>query len=148
MKKFVFTNESLLRIKNDEHERLKRELENVDKRIRLIDEEIVSIDGRVAAEQHKQERDCETGTDAQQLIRYEDFFRYMREKREAAQKAREELEKERAVIQKELFAVHNQIKVLEEMRDAQYQEYLKEVALDESKELETMMSFNLYEGAS
>ncbi|MDO5112371.1 MAG: hypothetical protein Q4E65_08705 [Clostridia bacterium] len=148
MKKFVFTNQSLLRIKNDEHERLKRELENVDKRIRLIDTEIVSIDGRVAAEQQKQERDCETGTDAQQLIRYEDFFRYMREKREAAQKARAELEKERAVIQKELFAVHNQIKVLEEMRDAQYQEYLKEVALDESKELETMMSFNLYEGAS
>lgn len=147
MKKFVFTNQSLLHIKNDEHERLKRELENVDKRIRSIDEEILSIDSRVAVEQQNQERDCETGTDAQKLLQYEDFFRYMRERREDAVKRRAELEKERAVIQKELFAVHNQIKVLEEMRDAQYQEYLKEVALDESKELETMMSFNLYEGA-
>ncbi len=147
MKKFVFTNQSLLHIKNDEHERLKRELENVDKRIRLIDEEILSIDSRVAVEQQNQERDYEAGTDAQKLIQYEDFFRYMRERREDAMKKRAELEKERDVIQKELFAVHNQIKVLEEMRDAQYQEYLKEVALDESKELETMMSFNLYEGA-
>lgn len=147
MKKFVFTNESLLHIKNDEHERLKRELENVDKRIRQIDEEILSIDSRVFTEQQKQETDCEAGTDAQKLMQYEDFFRYMRERREDAVKRRAELEKERAVIQKELFAVHNQIKVLEEMRDAQYQEYLKEVALDESKELETMMSFNLYEGA-
>ncbi|MDD4075673.1 MAG: hypothetical protein PHC80_06240 [Eubacteriales bacterium] len=148
MKKFVFTNESLLHIKNDEHERLKRELENVDKRIRQIDEEILSIDSRVFTEQQKQETDCEAGTDAQKLMQYEDFFRYMRERREDAVKKRAELEKERAIIQKDLFAVHNQIKVLEEMRDAQYQEYLKEVALDESKELETMMSFNLYEGAS
>ena len=148
MKKFVFTNQSLLHIKNDEHERLKRELENVDKRIRSIDEEILSIDSRVFTEQQKQETDCEAGTDAQKLMQYEDFFRYMRERREDAVKKRAELEKERAIIQKDLFAVHNQIKVLEEMRDAQYQEYLKEVALDESKELETMMSFNLYEGAS
>lgn len=148
MKKFVFTNQSLLHIKNDEHERLKRELENVDKRIRQIDEEILSIDSRVFTEQQKQETDCEAGTDAQKLMQYEDFFRYMRERREDAVKKRAELEKERAIIQKDLFAVHNQIKVLEEMRDAQYQEYLKEVALDESKELETMMSFNLYEGAS
>ena len=148
MKKFVFTNAALLRIKNDEHETLKRELENVDKRIRIVDEEILSIDKRVMEEQFKQEKDYEVGTDALRLQNYEDFFRYMREQRKAAQKKRLELEAERDGIQKQLFAVHNQIKVLEEMRDAQYQEYLKEVALDESKELDTMMSFNLYEGAS
>ena len=46
-----------------------------------------------------------------------------------------------------LLAVHNELRVLEEMRQEQYQQYCKEVAADEAQELDAHISFTIYERA-
>lgn len=147
MKKFVFSNESYLRIKKDEDDTLKRELENVDKQIRVLEAAIDEIDERVLSEMESQEKESAEGITVDKLLQYQNFYSYMREKRKELQKKREVLEKERAGIREQLIKVHNQIKVLEEMRETQYAEYLKETAKEEAKEMDTVLSFKIHEGA-
>ena len=57
------------------------------------------------------------------------------------------LQEERTKLKHELVKLHNVLRVLEEMREEQYAAYLKEVAIDEAKELDSFLSFNIYEGA-
>lgn len=147
MKKFVFSNASYLRIKKDEDETLKRTLENVDKQIRTIEDAIDETDERVLAEMESQEKESEQGVTVDKLLQYENFYSYMRERRRELLKKKEALEQERAGIREQLLKVHNQIKVLEEMRESQYQEYLKETAREEAKEMDTVLSFKIHEGA-
>ncbi len=147
MKKFVFSNESYLRIKNDAYDTLKRELENVDKEIEALESEMASIDRKVLDEMKRQEKDCEEGVTADRLMQYQNFFAYMREKRKELEKQRDVLEEARTQIQQRLFKTHNEIKVLEEMREEQYAEYLKEVEKEEAKDMDTVLSFNIHEGA-
>lgn len=147
MKKFVFSNESYLRIKKDEDDTLKRELENVDKQIRILEAAIDEIDERVLSEMESQEKESAEGITVDKLLQYQNFYSYMREKRKELLKKREVLEKERAGIREQLIKVHNQIKVLEEMRETQYAEYLKETAKEEAKEMDTVLSFKIHEGA-
>ena len=147
MKKFVFRNESYLRIKNDEDETLKRALENVDKQIRSLEEAISEIDERVLAEMESQEKESGQGITADKLRQYENFYRFMREERKELLKKKAALEEERAGIRERLLKVHNEIKVLEEMKEEQHAEYLKEVALEEAKDMDTVLSFKIHEGA-
>ncbi len=46
-----------------------------------------------------------------------------------------------------LVRVNNELRVLADMRAEQYLEYCKEVAADEAKELDTHMSFSMFERA-
>ncbi len=147
MKKFVFSNESYLRIKNDEHDTLKRALENVDKEIEALENEMQTLTLRVNEEAQRQEKDCEAGITADKLMQYQNFFLYMREKRKDLSKAKDALLQKREGIQKQLFTVHNQVRVLEDMREAQYAEYLKEVEKEEAKDMDTVLSFSIHEGA-
>ncbi len=146
MKKFVFSNASYLRIKNDEYDRLKRELENVDKEIEIVENEMESVTLRILDEMEAQEKDCEEGVTADKLMQYQNFFQYMREKLNELKKKKDQLLIKREGIQKNLFAVHNQVKVLEEMKEEQYAEYLKETAKEEAKDMDTVLSFNIHEG--
>ena len=147
MKKFVFSNESYLKIKNDEHERLKRELENADRDIEALDGAILHNDEKVREESERQERDCAQGVTVDTLMMYQNFFLFMREDRKKLARAREKRMAEREETQQTLFKVHNQIRVLEEMKEEQYAEYMKEAAKEEAKDLDTVLSFSIHESA-
>ena len=147
MKKFVFTNESYRKIKNDEYDRLKRELENVDREIEELEAQIQSIEARIEAERIRQDRDCEEGVTVEKLMQYQNCYAYMRDARKTAEEARDTLRLTREALQQELLKLHNQLRVLDEMREEQYAEYLKEVEKEEAKDMDTVLSFNIHEGA-
>ena len=146
MKKFAFRNESYLRIKNDAYDALKREMENVDKEIDTIESEMHEIALKVIDEMEQKEKDCEEGVSADKLMQYQNFFLYMREKQKELARIRNLLLERREDIQKKLFKTHKEIKVLEEMREEQYAEYLKETDKEEAKDMDTVLSFNIHEG--
>lgn len=146
MKRFVFTNEKYYKIKLDEDERLKLELKNVDKDIESVYLEIKELDIRAENESLAYNEDVRTGTSAKRLASYQWFMPYLKELKEAAMKKLEALQKERLRLQNLLIKTRNDIRVLEQMKDEQYAQYMKEVAADEAKELDSHMSFNLYRG--
>lgn len=144
MKKFVFTNEKYYKIKLDEDDRLKLELESVDKSIELAVNELKELDIRAENEGLAYREDMRTGTTAKKLATYEWFVPYLKELREAAQKKLEELQAQRLRLQNLLVKTRNDIRVLEQMKQEQYEQYLKEVAAEEAKELDSHISFNLF----
>ncbi len=146
MKKFVFTNEKYYKIKLDEDDRLKLELESVDKNIEAAANEIRELDIRAENEGLAYREDMRAGTTAKKLATYQWFMPYLKELREAAQKKLEALQAERSRLQNLLVKTRNDIRVLEQMKDEQYAQYLKDVAAEEAKELDSHISFNLFKG--
>ncbi len=146
MKKFTFTNEKYYKIKLDEDERLKLELKSVEKNIEAAANEIRELDIRAENESLAYREDMRTGTTAKRLESYQWFMPYLKELKEAAQKKLEALQAERLRLQNLLIKTRNDIRVLEQMKKEQYEQYLKDVAAEEAKELDSHISFNLFRG--
>lgn len=147
MKKFVFTNQKYYDIKNNEDQGLKRELKNVDKDIEAVLAAIALLVKRFETQRESYNKACKEGVKAEVLRTYQWFFPYIQEEQEKCQRELALLEEERRKLREKLIKLHNELKVLEEMRAEQHQAYLKEVANEEAKELDSHVSFTIYEGA-
>lgn len=147
MKKFVFTNEKYQGIKQKEYERLKLDMQNVDKEIDKENAALKRIEDTFDAERERFAADCRSGIGAKELIAYQSFFDYLQEERKAQLSKIAKLHEKKRALTDALVIVYNELKVLEEMRQEQYLEYCREVAADEAKELDAHISFTIYERA-
>lgn len=147
MKKFVFTNEKYYTIKTKDYDALKRRMQSVDKDIEAVLARIDAAEQKFEAERQSYNKQCKEGVRAEQLRTYQWYFPYLREQQEALAAERLRLEEEKRKLREQLIKLHNEIKVLEEMREEQYAAYLKEVAMEDAKELDSFLSFTIYEGA-
>ncbi|MDL2217435.1 flagellar export protein FliJ [Christensenellaceae bacterium OttesenSCG-928-M15] len=147
MKKFVFTNERYMGIKSDEYDALKRTLQNVDKNIELVLMEMRALEHRFDTERVTYNKACTDGVRVEQLRTYQWFFPYLLEEQKKLAIKLQQLEEERRRLRDQLVKLHNELKVLEKMKEEQYAAYLKEVANDEAKELDSFLSYTIYEGA-
>lgn len=147
MKRFVFTNEKYQSIKEKEYDRLKLDMKNVDKEIDAANSVIAGLDSRFNAERAAFDQACKQGVGAGELISYQGYFEFIQERRaQEEEKLRVLLNRKRELTDM-LVRVNNELRVLEDMRAEQYQDYCKEVAADEAKELDTHMSFGMFERA-
>lgn len=147
MKKFVFTNEKFYGIKEKEFERLKLDMGNVDKEIDTATAALAELEDRFSAERAAFAAACKEGVGAGELMNYQGFFEFLKEQQAEVRSRLAQLVRRKQALADALAKVNNELKVLDEMREEQYQEYCKEVAAEESKELETTMSFSIYEKA-
>ncbi len=79
MKKFVFTNERYLHIKNDEYEALKSKVQNVDKQIEIVNNDLRALELRFHEESVSYNSDCASGVRVDQLRTYQWFFPFLLE---------------------------------------------------------------------
>lgn len=142
MKKFVFTNERYRSIKEKEYERLKLDIKNVDKEINKAAAALAELDARFKSERAAFGNACRQGVGAGELVSYQGYFEFLQERRaEAGQKLSLLLERKREITEA-LIRLNNELRVLEDMRQEQYQDYCKEVAAEEAKELDSHMAFH------
>lgn len=147
MKKFVFTNEKYQGIKENEYERLKLDMQNVDKEIDMENAALKRLEENFDTERERFAADCRRGVGARGLLSYQSYFDYLQQERSLQLDRLAKLHERKRELTEALLAVHNELRVLEEMRQEQYQQYCKEVAADEAKELDAHISFTIYERA-
>lgn len=147
MKKFVFTNEKYQGIKEMEFDRLKLDMRNVDKEIDMANAALAELDIRFTAERKAFAAACKEGVGAGELINYQGFFEYLKDKRRELEQILSALLSRKRELTQKLLRVQNELRVLDEMRQEQYQAYCKEVAEEEAKELDANMAFTIFERA-
>ncbi len=141
MKKFVFTNEKYQGMKAKEYDRLKLDVKNVDKEIDHTASALAELDSRFDLERTAFENACKQGVGAGELLSYQNYFGFLKERRVEHQQKMDALLKRREELTELLLRVNNELHVLEEMRQEQYQTYCKEAAAEEAKELDNHMAF-------
>ncbi len=147
MRKFVFTNERYLDIKQKDFDRLKKEMASLDREIEMLENEKHRQNETLGREQAAFHADCKKGATARTLCMYQDFFRYIHERIDEI-----ELQIEAKLEQKEklsalLVKLHHEIKALEEMKKEQYAAYQKEVSEESAKEIDAFIGFSIHEKA-
>ncbi|NCB30019.1 MAG: hypothetical protein EOM66_01250 [Clostridia bacterium] len=147
MKKFVFTNEKYQELKEKEDERLKLNMKNVDKEIDMAAAALHALDEKFNSERSVFESACRHGVAAGELASYQGYFEFLQDRRKDATREMEALLDRKRTLTEALLRVNNELRVLEEMRQEQYQAYCKEVAAEEAKELDTHMAFTIIERA-
>ncbi len=147
MKKFVFTNEKYRAIKENEYDRLKLDMKNIDRDIDMALNAQNALTAEFEAERTRFNAACKEGVGSGELLCYQGFFDFIQERREEIAKRLAELRKKKQELTHRLARLLNELKVLDEMREEQYQAYCKEVAAEEAKELDSHMSFTIYEKA-
>ena len=143
MKKFVFTLQSLYNYKLTVEKMQKAELRKAQIALKeLLDEEQRLL--RAFAENERSlEKALRENTDViNALIEHDAYFRFLRD---AIIEVRQRIVKAEEVVRKcqeRLIITMKELKTYVKLRDEQYQEYLKEVQIEEDKNMGDLISFN------
>ena len=142
MKKFVFTLQALFNYKLTIEKQQKAELRNAQIALReLQQEEQRLLEAYAENEKSLEEALRKNKNVAAALSEHDAYFRYLRD---ALIEIRERIARAERIVaecQMRLIATMKEIKTYNKLRDAQYQEYLKEIQLEEEKEIGDLVSF-------
>lgn len=144
MKKFVFTNEKYQGMKVKEYDRLKLDMENVDKEIDYVTSALDELKSRFYSERIAFESTCKQGAGARELFSYQNYFEFLQEQRMENQRKLGAFLLRKKELTEMLVRVNNELRVLEDMWQEQYQAYCKEAAAEEYKELDNHMAFSIF----
>lgn len=142
MKRFAFTLESVYDYKKTVEKQCQDDLRRAREALRLLIEERARLDESFERNVKAQEETLRRGKDVlEELPKYDAFFRYIREAREALEARIVKAEEEVAKCQDLLIAAMREIKIYAKLKEEQYREYLEDVAREEAKEIDDIVSF-------
>ncbi|MCL2046246.1 MAG: hypothetical protein FWG88_07655 [Oscillospiraceae bacterium] len=143
MKKFVFTLQALYNYKLTVEKTQKAELKIAQNALsELLDEEQRLLEAYAENERSLERALRENKNIPKALEEHDAYFRYLRD---ALLELRERIiaaEEYVAQCQERLIGTMKEIKTYEKLRAEQYYEYLKEVQLEEEKEMGDLVSYN------
>ena len=143
MKKFKFTLQSLYNYKLTVEKMQKAELRKAQQALReLLDEEQALLRAYAENERSLEKALRENIDVVTALIEHDAYFRFLRD---AIIEVRERIVKAEEVVRKcqeVLIITMKELKTYLKLRDEQYQEYLKEVQVEEDKNMGDLISFN------
>ena len=147
MKRFVFSLQTVYEYKQVLERNEKAELRRAKDALQLLYNEDARLDAEFDATVKSQETALKQRWDlAGELARHADYFRYIRElKLELAEKIEKALELVR-ICQEKLVRTMKEVKTYGKLRDEQYAEYLVELAREEQKEMNDIVSFKVISG--
>ena len=147
MKKFAFTLQTVLEYKLTVEKTQKAALAAADALLRELYAEDKILDETFLRNSNARERELREKTaDAQSLAAYDTFFRRLSEEKKALAVRIEQAEMAKLRCQEALILTMKELKAYNKLRDKQYQEYLKDVAAEEEKELGDIISFSVATG--
>ena len=144
MKKFKFTLQALHNYKLTVEKLQKAELRRAQQALQeLLDEEQRLIRAWVDNERSLEEALRKGENVGTALMEHDAYFRYLRD---ALIEVRKKIVKAEEVVrecQERLILTMKEIKTYLKLRDEQYQVWMKEVQLEEAKEIDDLVSFNV-----
>lgn len=144
MKKFAFTLQTLLNVRQMEEDRIKGELAEANGELaRRVTSRDVSLKEKARCEQALL-GDMKNGkVNVQSLEIYDNFFAYIRDLILRQSAAIEEQEARVREIQDRLVRALQDKKALEKLKDKQYEAYLLDVKHEEDKTMDDFMSYKI-----
>jgi len=148
MKKFVFTLQTVLEYKLTIEKTQKAALAAAEALLRGLYAEDKIIDETFLRNSDAREAELLDKTaDVQTLAAYDAFFRKLGDEKKELAVRIEQAEVSKLRCQEVLIVTMKELKAYNKLRDKQYQEYLKDVAAEDEKELGDIISFNTATGA-
>jgi len=144
MKRFKFTLQALYNYKLTVEKLQKAELRKAQIALQELLDEEQRLLRAYADNERSQEEALRRGVDiAAELSKHDAYFRFLRD---ALTEIREKIVKAEEVVrrcQERLIITMKELKTYLKLRDEQYQNYLKDVQIEEAKEMDDLVSFNV-----
>ncbi len=146
MKRFVFRLEVLLKVKLTLEKEQKAKLHEIQELLRALTGELRRMQDEQAKLSDEYREESSSGITGDRLRVFGLYFDHMREAIKEQNKRIEEARAERMRRQAVLLRTMKEIKALKKLREAQYTEYLAEVAREEEKAIGDIVSFKAAAG--
>jgi len=144
MKKFVFTLAALYKYKQTVERMQKAELKKAQQALQeLIDEETRLLKAYADNERSLEEALRKGENVATALSEHDAYFRFLRDALTEMRILIEEAEEVVRQCQERLIITMKEIKTYLKLRDEQFQQYLKEIQMEEAKEMDDLVSFKV-----
>jgi len=144
MKKFVFTLAALYKYKQTVERMQKAELRKAQQALQeLVDEETRLLKAYADNEKSLEEALRKGENVATALSEHDAYFRFLRDALTEVRIRIEEAEEVVRQCQERLIITMKEIKTYLKLRDEQFQQYLKEVQMEEAKEMDDLVSFKV-----
>jgi len=144
MKKFVFTLAALYKYKQTVERMQKAELKKAQQALQeLVDEETRLLKAYADNERSLEEALRKGENVATALSEHDAYFRFLRDALKEIRIMIEEAEEVVRQCQERLIITMKEIKTYLKLRDEQFQQYLKEIQMEEAKEMDDLVSFKV-----
>ncbi|MDD2375687.1 MAG: flagellar export protein FliJ [Eubacteriales bacterium] len=143
MKKFEFTLETLLGIKEREEKDKQRELADANGRLTRAQSVLDALIEEEDTLRKDWQSSLTSGWVSPDYRQYDQYFNRLHELQDEQKEQIAQIEQERDLIQEKLVRIMNEIKSLLKMKAKQYEAYKKEVAREEEKAVDDMITFRL-----
>jgi flagellar FliJ protein len=144
MKKFAFTLQSVLDVKRALEKQQMGELADCNARIRTFEEKRREMAERECAQHEEFKRKLEDGISSAELRLWRDANLTARERVEYQEKVLEQAEGERLRIEKKLVSLMQERKILEKLREKQWENYRVEERRVVAAEMSEFMGHNVF----
>ena len=144
MKQFVFSKQKYYQIRSDEYDRLLTAIRNLEQQIREVNAALAALQQRFESERQQFQKDTEEWQSAAKLREYQWFFPYIQEEIQECKNKLAALEHQREKLQNSAIRLYKELGVLDDMREREMEEYRREAALEEAKEIDTHLSYMIY----
>lgn len=141
MAKFVFSLESLLKVKTIKKRKIEKDIAEAKQRLEEAQNLLDEIKAQKKAIQSKIKKNSSNGIKVFDLKEYRSYFQLLSEREEQQIAKCQQLEKKWKTIMAELVDIYNQIDVLERLKQEQYREYIYELEKVEERALEDLVNF-------
>ena len=141
MAKFVFSLESLLKVKTIKKRKLEKDIAEAKQRLEEAQNLLDEIKAQKKAIQSKIKKNSSNGIKVFDLKEYRSYFQLLSEREEQQIAKCQQLEKKWKAIMAELVDIYNQIDVLERLKQEQYREYIYKLEKVEERALEDLVNF-------
>ncbi len=148
MKRFRFALQPLMKVKQTLEKQLKGELLQINMRLRILQEEKTAEEDRLAKAAADHQARLRRGAAMAEVSGYPGYCAFQCEVIDGLSRRIEATLQERAACQEKLIAIMKDLKMLENLRERKYAEYLQENEREAQKEMDDFVSYGLSAGAS
>ena len=146
MKKFVFTLEKVLSVKEQMYEVKRNELFILHQRLNDIENRIEDNEKEYKKYNEDVNEKLRVGTTAPNIDAYKKYFVVLENEAIRLKKEKEEMNKKIAEKQQEVLDVKTEISGLEKLREKQFAEYNKELQKQQEREIEEFVNEKISSG--
>ena len=146
MKKFVFTLEKVLSVKEQMYEVKRNELFILHQRLNDIETRIEDNEKEYKKYNEDVNEKPRVGTTAPNIDAYKKYFVVLENEAIRLQKEKEEMDKRISEKQQEVLDVKTEISGLEKLREKQFAEYNKELQKQQEREIEEFVNEKISSG--
>lgn len=142
MKKFVFSLQSVLKVKKVQQEQKKGELAKIISELNMLYAEEETLNLQLENSSRQYVDDMLNGMQSSRMLWYCNYAEYIKDQLKRLGGQIEETEQKKEEKQTELVAFTKEIKTLEKLRQEQLIEYMDQTAKEEEKEIGDLISYN------